>query len=78
MGNDRPIKVKCWEAFLKFRGCNYHSTEASHDKWKCPGCFQSIIFWGNKKEIPFAHIKTNLATMKVDKADFWAWVNANC
>jgi hypothetical protein len=78
MGNDRPIKVTCWEKFLKYKDCTKVSHEASHTKWKCPGCYQSIIFWGAKKEIPFAHIKTNLSTMKVSTSDFWDWVKENC
>ncbi len=78
MGNDRPIKVSCWEKFLKSKDCSFVSNEASHTKWKCPGCFRSIIFWGNKKEIPFSHIKTNLTTLKVSTSDFWDWVKVNC
>jgi hypothetical protein len=78
MGNDRPIKVSCWEKFLKSQNCKYISTSASHHKWKCPGCFQSIIFRGSEKEIPFAHIKTNLATMKIEKDIFFKWVSDNC
>jgi hypothetical protein len=40
--------------------------------------FQSIIFWVDKKEIPFAHIKTNLETMKVDREVFFKWIAENC
>jgi hypothetical protein len=78
MGNDRPIRVKCWIRFLESRGCKPNSQNSSHTKWKCPGCFQSIIFWGDKKEIPFAHITTNLQTMKVTKDDFRKWIEENC
>jgi len=78
MGNDRPVKVSCWEKFLKSCNCKYASTSASHHKWKCPSCFQSIIFRGAEKEIPYAHIKTNLMTMKIDKEVFLKWVAENC
>lgn len=78
MGNDRPISTKCWEKFLKSKDCQYKSTEASHDKWRCKGCIRSIIFRGNEKEIPFAHIKTNLVTMDISKDVFWKWVKENC
>ena len=78
MGGDRPVKVKCWEKFLKSRGCAYVSTEASHDKWKCPDCFRPVMFRGSKKEIPFFHISTNLTTLKIGKADFLEWVKNNC
>lgn len=57
-------------SFLNLKNCVHNSINASHHKWKCPGCRQSIIFWGSKKEIPFAHIKTNLETMNVDKEVF--------
>ena len=77
MGNDRPIKVKDWERFLKSKGCVFQSTEASHTKWKCPGCWRSIIFRASKKEIPFAHIKTNLDTLNVSKYELYAWLDSN-
>ena len=78
MSNDRPVPVKCWEKFLKHRNCKFKSIKASHHKWRCDGCIRSIMFWGNEKEIPFGHIKTNLVSMDVPKADFWAWVKDNC
>ncbi len=78
MGNDRPVPTKCWEKFLKSKDCYYKSTEASHDKWRCKGCIRSIIFWGNQKEIPFAHIKTNLTSMNISKEEFWNWIKENC
>lgn len=78
MSNDRPVPTKCWENYLKFNNCYYKSTEASHDKWCCKGCIRSIIFRGNEKEIPFAHIKTNLVTMNISRDVFWKWVKENC
>lgn len=78
MGNDRPVKVKCWEKFLKSKDCYYKSTEASHDKWRCPNCVRSIVFRGAKKEIPFAHISSNLSSMGVPKEEFLGWVKENC
>lgn len=78
MGNYRPIPTKCWEAFLLSLGCTYKSTEASHDKWRCPGVNRSVIYRGAKKEVPFFHIATNLKTMGVTKEDFLAWIENNC
>lgn len=79
MGNDRPVKVKCWEKFLISQGCTFKSKNGtSHDKWRCPNCIQSIIFRGAEKEIPFAHIKTNLFTMNIKPEVFWLWVSKNC
>ncbi|RAI77583.1 hypothetical protein HMF3257_31700 [Spirosoma telluris] len=72
------IKVSCWIAFLKFKGCTYKSTEASHEKWRCPNCTRSIIFWGSKKEIPINHIFSNLRSMGVLKRDFTDWIAKNC
>ena len=78
MGGHRPIKTKCWEKYLEFRGCHYKSTSGSHHKWRCPGCFRSIIFRGAEKEIPFAHINTNLTTMGITKEEFLKWIKKNC
>lgn len=79
MGGDRPIRVKCWEKFLISSGCVFKSKKGtSHDKWRCPGCIQSIVFRGSDKEIPFAHIKTNLTTMDITPDVFREWVKKNC
>ncbi len=72
------IKVKCWEAFLKSRNCTPNRINASHHIWKCPKCLQGIVFQGANKEIPLFHISTNLRTMKIPKAEFFAWVDQNC
>jgi len=73
----RPVKQKCWTAFLKEKKC-HEVTGGHHNKWKCPGCHRSIIFRNSDKDIPFAHIKTNLDTMKISPDDFWAWMAKNC
>lgn len=78
MGNDRPIKVKCWEKFLESQGCEFARQKASHHIWRCPNCIRSVIFRGAEKEIPFAHITTNLSSMGVEKSIFLAWVKDNC
>ncbi len=79
MGQFRPIPTRCWERFLKAHGCKFKSQKGtSHHKWKCPGCFQSIIFRGSEKEIPFAHIATNLETMGHSKEYFFEWIEKNC
>lgn len=78
MSNYRPIPTKCWIKFLESKNCKRKSVESSHHKWRCPGCYRSIVFWENKKEVPFAHITTNLISMGVSKQDFLAWVAANC
>lgn len=77
MGNARPVTKKCWLKFLKAHGCRFESF-GKHEKWKCPGCFQSIMFRAADKEIPFAHVQTNLMTMGVPKAKFWDWIDKNC
>tara|TARA_R110000850_G_scaffold94576_4_gene199299 strand:+ start:2201 stop:2443 length:243 start_codon:yes stop_codon:yes gene_type:complete len=76
--NFRPTKVKCFEKFLESRDCNYKSTEASHDKWRCPDCIRSIIFRGAEKDIPAFHIHTLLKTMGVSKEEFYEWIDKNC
>ena len=78
MGKIDSVTVKCWIAFLESKGCSYKSTEASHEKWRCPGCVRSIIFRGAQKEIPFFHIASNLKSMGVDKKEFKDWLAENC
>lgn len=78
MGDNRPVRVKCWEKFLEFKGCKYRSTEASHDKWHCPGCFRSIIHRGKDKDIPAFHIRSNLKTMGIPVKEFYDWIKDNC
>ncbi|MET4083444.1 hypothetical protein ABIB40_003416 [Pedobacter sp. UYP30] len=78
MGGYRPVKTKCWIAFLKFKNCKHIRTTASHDQWQCPGCFRNVVVREKDKEIPSFHINTNLDTMKIDKKEFWSWVETNC
>ena len=77
MGNHRPIRKTCWINFLKSKGC-VEAKGTNHIKWKCPGCCRSIIFRNAPKEIPFAHIITNLDTMGVSIEDFLSWIAKNC
>lgn len=42
MGNNRPVKTRDPLAFLTADGCKYLRATASHDHYKCPGCFQTI------------------------------------
>jgi hypothetical protein len=79
MGSYRPIKTKCWESFLIYKGCHFKDNDGtSHHKWRCPNCIRSIIFRGAEKEVPFAHINSNLKSMGVPKEDFLDWVAENC
>ena len=78
MGNYRPIPTDCWVRFLKSKNCYPKSVNSSHHKWRCPNCVMSIIFWENKKEVPFAHITTCLQTMKISKQEFLDWLKNNC
>ena len=77
-GNNSAVKTKCWEKFLESLGCEYKGDAASHSKYKCPNCFQPIIFRGKDKEIPGFHIHTNLKTLGIPKEEFYNWVKENC
>ena len=77
MGNNRPVKTSDWIRFLKSRDCKYNSTEASHTKYKCPGCMRSIIFRDKDKDIPATHLKTNLKTMGLTLKDLYDWLEDN-
>ncbi|HET7360993.1 MAG TPA: hypothetical protein VFI78_03585, partial [Salinimicrobium sp.] len=64
MGNNRPIKKKFWIQFLKAHGCKKKRHKStSHEHWKCPNCYRTIVFRGQNKEIPALHLKSNLETM---------------
>lgn len=78
MGNNRPVKTKDWLAFLKAHGCKYQRTNASHDHYKCPGCFRTITHREAYKDIPALHAKTNLKTMGLTLEYLYDWIDQNC
>lgn len=78
MGNNRPIKTKCWIAYLVFKKCVYKRTKASHVHYKCPKCFRTITFRKKDKEIPPLHIQTNLRTLGITMKEFYEWAENNC
>ena len=78
MGNNRPVKTKCWIKFLEAHGCQYKRTKASHDHYKCPGCFRTITFRGKDKAIPPLHLQTNLKTMGKTLQELYDWIEKNC
>lgn len=78
MGNNRPIKTKCWIAFLIANGCEYIRTKASHDHYKCPCSLRTITHREKDKEVPALHLKTNLTTMGKTLQELYEWVDKNC
>jgi hypothetical protein len=78
MGNNRPVKTKCWIAYLAFLNCQYKSTKASHVHYKCPNCLRTITFRDKDKEIPALHLKTNLTTLGKTLQELYDWVEKNC
>lgn len=78
MGNNRPIKTKCWVAFLMAHKCKYLRTQSSHDHYKCPGCFRTITHREKDKDIPAMHLRTNLHSMGLDLKYLYDWVDENC
>lgn len=79
MGSHRPFKTKCWENYLLSLGCKFHSeAKGSHVKWKCPNCWRSIIFRGNKKTIPADHVRSNMKTLNRPYKEFVEWAKVNC
>jgi len=74
MGNYRPVDTKVWVAFLLANGCRYIRTKASHDHYKCPGCFRTITHRENEKQIPPMHLMTNLKTMGKSLKDLYDWI----
>lgn len=77
MGNNRPVKTKDWIAFLVAHGCKYQRKKASHNHYKCLGCFRTITHREKDKEIPALHAKTNLATMGLTLRYLYDWIDKN-
>lgn len=75
---NKPVKTKCWEAFLIKNGCNFLRQDGSHHHWKCPNCFRTITFWGHKKEIPRFHTKTCLRTMGKTNKQLNDFIKKHC
>ncbi|WP_374759059.1 type II toxin-antitoxin system HicA family toxin [Dyadobacter chenwenxiniae] len=74
MGNNRPVKIKDWIRFLEAHGCHYVREKASHEHWKCPGCFRTITHRPAYKDIPALHLRTNLATMGKSLEYLYNWI----
>lgn len=77
MGNNRPVKTKCFIKFLAAHGCE-RKGHKKHEKWSKPGIIRPIMFWSQKKEVPFIHIKTNMNTLGIDISYFYQWIDENC
>ncbi|MGV0828341.1 type II toxin-antitoxin system HicA family toxin [Empedobacter brevis] len=77
MGNNRPIKTSDWIKFLESHDCKYKSTDASHVKYRCPGCIRPIIHREKDKDIPPFHLKTNLKTMGLTLKYLYDWLDNN-
>jgi len=78
MGNDHPVKTRCWLRFLASKGCTYLRTKSSHDMYKCPNCLQDIVFRGREKDVPAMHVRTNLRTMGIPYRESLEWKKENC
>lgn len=78
MGNNRPVKTKCFVAFLLAHNCVFKRSKASHFHYKCPNCYRTITIRETDKEIPAFHIKTNVSTMGKTLQDVYDWIDKNC
>jgi len=78
MGNDHPIKTKCWLKFLSYKNCKYLRTVASHHQYKCPNCLKAVTVRSNDKDVPGLHVRTILKVMGVSYTDFMSWKNKHC
>lgn len=77
MGNFRPLPTKCFEAFLLFHGYVYDRTSSSHDQWTKKGS-RTIPVWGDEKEIPAQHLKSNCRTIGCTMSEMYSWADKNC
>ena len=74
MGKNRPVNINDWIDFLKYNDCEYLRKKGSHVHYKCPGCFRTITFRGNSKDIPALHLQTNLRSMGKSLSDLYTWI----
>lgn len=72
------VKTSCFEKFLKSLDCaGPIQGKGDHIKYKCPGCFRTIIF-RSTKEIPEIHIRTNLSSLGISVNDFLKFKEHYC
>lgn len=77
MGNNRPLPTRCVENFLTSKGYSYQRTKGSHDQWVKKGS-RTIPVWGNSKEIPAMHLRTNCKTIGIGIEELYTWAEKNC
>lgn len=77
MGKNRPLPLKCWEAFLKLQGFIEKRIKGSHHQWTKNG-HRTIPVWGNEKEIPAMHLRTGCRTIGCTMDELFEWAEANC
>ena len=75
MGVLGPIKLSDWRKYLKHKGCEYHSTNASHEHWTKQGLLRRITFQCTNKEVPIFIIGKCLQTMGETKEDLLESLN---
>ena len=78
MGNNAPIRVKCWLKFLESKKCIEKRSKGSHHQYWCPGCKRPIPVYKTKKELPFFHVREALKTLNVPVDVFLVWKEVNC
>jgi len=75
LGNNKPVKTKDWIRFLVYKNCvKKRHKGTSHEHWKCPNCFRTIVFRTKDKEIPPLHLKTNLESLGMTLKDLYNWI----
>lgn len=77
MSNFRPLPTKCWEKFLFSKGFKYKRTKGSHDQWTKAG-YRTIPVWGDEKEIPPQHLKSNCVTIGIKLEELYSWAETHC
>jgi len=77
VGDFRPIKTKLFIKFLILHGCFRvgEKSGGSHSYWKKKGLVRRITIREADKDIPPAHIKSNLTTLGLDFQDLEDFLN---
>ena len=77
MGNNRPVKTKCWIKFLEHLGYKFNRIKGSHFQYVKEGK-RTIPVREADKEVPAMHIRTSCRTLGIDIEVVYNWIEKNC
>lgn len=70
MGELQSIKTSLFRKFLLSQGLVHARTRGDHEVWSKPGMTRPVIIQAKNKNVPAAHIRTNLKTLGLSVPEF--------